>query len=189
MNVNVDNIIGSAAKINNKRNSEKSVSKDENSKSIDSVEIGKKVNTRLDSIDSDLKNIQSSLSKNQTIREALNLLLEELSMDGSKADAIVKEAKYADEAVLVDLFKDREINQSNVRSMIEEADKNISSEVAKLTKLQIETENIFASNMAGGDQIDKVIKSTETVFLTGGHVSASNRLSVLNADLVMRLIK
>ncbi len=73
--------------------------------------------------------------------------------------------------------------------MIDDADKNISSEVAKLTKLQIETENIFASNIAGGDQIEKVIKSTETVFLTGGHVSASNRLSVLNADLVMRLIK
>ena len=189
MNINVDNIIGSAAKINNKRNSEKSVSKDENSKSIDSVEIGKKVNTRLDSIDSDLKNIQSSLSKNQTIRETLNLLLEELAMGGSKADAIVKDAKYAGEAVLVDLFKDREISQSNVRSMIDDADKNISSEVAKLTKLQIETENIFASNIAGGDQIEKVIKSTETVFLTGGHVSASNRLSVLNADLVMRLIK
>ena len=63
--------------------------------------------------------------------------------------------------------------------------KNVSVE----ENIYVETENIFASNMAGGDQIDKVIKSTETVFLSGGHVSASNRLSVLNADLVMRLIK
>ncbi|MBP7901218.1 MAG: hypothetical protein KA015_00215 [Spirochaetes bacterium] len=189
MNINVDNIIGSAAKINNKRNSDKSASRDENNKSIDSVEIGKKVNTRLDSIDSDLKNIQSSLSKNQTIRESLNLLFEEISMGGSKSEIIIKEAKYADEAVLSDLFKDREINESNVRSLIDMTEKNITSDVSKLTKLQIETENIFASNMAGGDQIEKVIKSTETVFLSGGHVSAGNRLSVLNADLVMRLIR
>ena len=189
MAINIDNIIGSASIIQSRREKDNTVRGADVSKPRDSVEIGRKVNTRLDAIDSDLKNIQSSLSKNQTVRDGLNLLLEEISAGGSHSDRIIKETMYSGEPVLSAMLKDTELTPENIRNFIKQTDENISAETVKLTKLQIETENIFASNMAGGEQIEKVIRSTETLFVAGGTVSASNRLSALNADLVMRLIR
>jgi hypothetical protein len=186
MKITTDGIIGSAARINNQRNSAKAV-QEEGGKSAYTLEIGSRVNTRLDAIDGDLRTLQDSLTRGQTVRAVLNDLLTEVQADGGKTQSIIDSANYNGKPVLQGMFNGVP-TESDVRSQLKITEDTIRMATAQLTRLSIETENIFASHLGGEEKIDKIIRSTETIFLAGD-VTAHNRLSSLNADVVMRLIR
>jgi hypothetical protein len=189
MKVSIDGILGSANSINSRRSTEKNSSSKEIKNAGDSVQIDSRVNSRLDGIDSDLKELQSSLSKNQVIKNGLSRLLEEIEQGGSKSRDILAETKYEGKNVLSDFLGKNEVPDANlIRQKIGENQNFINSDMSRLTKIQIETENIFASNLAGSDRYEKSFKTVETQFVMG-EMTASNRLTSLNADIVMKLIR
>ena len=61
-------------------------------------------------------------------------------------------------------------------------------DINRLTRLQIEAENILASSLAGTARAEGIIENIEGVFAKSG-VEAVGRLSNLRADSVMRLIR
>ena len=187
MKISTDVILGSAKNINSRRNSKEASSLDKDS-NVDKVEITNHVNARLDSIDSELKNLQNSLTKNQTIKAGLAELLDEVKANGNKQDEIIDGTKFNGEKVLADLLKDKELNEFTLRDMQKQVEDDIRQDVAKLTMVKIETENIFASSVPGSDKAENVIRTSETMFIMGEQI-ATNRLSMLNADVVMKLIK
>ena len=186
MKITTDGIIGSAARINNQRNSAKAVHED-GAKSAYTLEIGSRVNTRLDAIDGDLRSLQDTLTRGQAARAALTDLLSDVQSGGTNAKKIIDAASYNGKPVLEGIFADVP-SESDVRSQLKITEDSIRMATAQLTRLSIETENIFASHLGGEEKIDKIIRSTETIFVMGD-VTAHNRLSTLNADVVMRLIR
>ena len=75
MKVSIDNILGTARKINNQRQlEEENLGKRKKEVKSDSVSISTKVNSRLDGIEREFREIQSSLTRNQIVRDGLVFL-------------------------------------------------------------------------------------------------------------------
>ena len=66
MKVSIDSILGSARRINSQRQlEEERFNKQKKEVKSDTLSLSSKVNTRLDSIEREFRDIQSSLTKNQ----------------------------------------------------------------------------------------------------------------------------
>jgi len=65
---------------------------------------------------------------------------------------------------------------------------SINNDVNRLKRLQVELDNIMASNLAGNEKVENVMVSVDRAFNEAGAASA-DKISQVRPDAVMRLIK
>ncbi|MBN2403520.1 MAG: hypothetical protein JXN64_14170 [Spirochaetes bacterium] len=186
MKVTSDGILNTAIDMKNKKNIHEESSKSHKQKvKSDSVEIRSRLALRLTTIQNELKNLQSSLTKNQIIKEGINQLEEDFTNGKNNIKRILDQIKFEDRNVLND-FLGRNINYEKITSGNERVGKLIEKDITELKGLQIEIENIVASNLAD-DNINNTISKIENSLLKVDFSTISN-ISRLKPDLVMGLI-
>ncbi len=186
MKVSIDGILNSARRMKGQNHiEEESYHKKKERIGSDSVEISHKINTRLISIQKELNNIQSSLTKNQIIKEGIDLLISDRENGGTKQNLILNELKFENEKVLSAFIGDKPDREELIAkrsTVLNYIDRDTSS----LKKLQIEVENILASNLAGSGS-QNVIRDIEIVLSNAGAIKPGD-ISALKPETVMSLI-
>lgn len=182
MNISADGILGTAQKINQKRQSAKSNQQSSAPKGKqDSVQIQTQLSGRLNNLQQDLRSTQDSLSAHQVVRDGLQRLMADVQAGGNGVDQIIDDVRYNDKPVLADFLGGQTVTEETLTQRMDENNKLISADLNQLSRLQVETENIFASNL---------IPDTSNL---SQNISESNQspdsISNLNADTVMRLTR
>jgi len=186
MKVSIDGILNSARRMKGQNViEEESLHKKKEKIDKDSYELTTKINTRLLSIQKELSNIQSSLTRNQIVKEGINLLAADLEKGGMKRELILNELKYENEKVLSN-FVGENPEKDDLKTKLNVIDKNIEKDTSSLKKLQIEIENFLASNLASSSS-QNVIKDIEAVIAHTGSIKI-NDISGLKPETVMGLI-
>ena len=187
MRLSIDGILSTARRLNKHIQIEEE-HKGEKKKEIrpDSVEIRNKINSRLDFIQNELKVIQSSVTKNQIIKDGLSQLIEDMGNGRIWQDRILDETRFENRKVLQEFVSDN-ISENVLYQRLKKIDNLIEDDVSKLRRLQIEVENILASNLVSS-RIEDIISDVESSLLRTDLTSITN-ISNLRADMVMSLIK
>ena len=185
MKITADGILGSAQNINNKKKSdEKELKQDSINIKNDSIDIKKVINSRIETIEKEVRDIQTSLTKNQMISKGIDRLI--ASPNPNTLDAIMNETMFNNSKILRD-FVGTASTPDTFKSKKNEIDALISNNLVSLTKIQVEMDNISASNVIGNKKIENLMVGINDTLKTnsGGLENISN----LDADKVMRLIK
>lgn len=188
MKISIDGILGSAKRINSQRSPDQE-SKDKKKKEVsaDSIEIRNKVLSRLETIQKEFKEIQSSLTMNQIINDGMKKLRDDLAKGSEHKDTIMDEVRFDNKKVLHAFIGDN-VTGEILSTKQERLDKLIKDDISRLRRLQIEVENILASNLTDSDRVEDIMKNIESYFSREG-ISSLDTISRLRADSVMRLIR
>jgi len=188
MKVSIDGILGSARRINNQRQTEDDkLGKGKKSVKTDTVAIGSRVNSRLDAIEAELRTIQSSLTRNQIIRAGVDNLQQDLSDGGNSQQAILADTTFEGSPVLNE-FMGSEITPAVLENKSTDINNLIADDANQLSRLQVEVENLMASDLAGSDKIENVMSNLETA-VENIDSGVLENISTLRPDAVARLIK
>jgi hypothetical protein len=188
MKISIDGILGSAKRINSQRSPDQE-SKEKKKKEVgaDSIEIRNKVLSRLETIQKEFKEIQSSLTMNQIINDGMKKLRDDLAKGSEHKDAIMDEVRFDNKKVL-HAFIGESVTEEILGTKQERLDNLIKDDISGLRRLQIEVENILASNLTDADRVEDIMKNIESYFSREG-IASLDTISQLRADSVMRLIR
>jgi len=188
MKISVENLLGSAQRINSQKNVDERSSQNRNREiKTDSVAIEKKVLSHLDTIQNRLKETQTSLTRNQTIMDGMQQLRDDMSKGGLNQQSILNNVRYEGNAVLREFMGEQvtgeilDTRQDQLQSLIRE-------DINTISRLQIETENILASDIIEGAQARAQVENIQTQ-MPKNPASAMGAFNRLDADAVMRLVK
>ena len=188
MKVSIDAILGSAQRINNQRQVEEDTL-DKRKKEVkgDSVSLTSKIDTRLDSIDREFREIQSSLTKNQIIRDGIDQLKNDYGRGGQNMQQIMDNVTFEGNRVLRSFVGDG-VTEDVLNNRGTRINEMITSDVDRLKKLQVELDNIMASNLASTERAENIMTNVDRAFTEAGPTGVAN-ISSVRPDAVMRLIK
>jgi hypothetical protein len=185
MKVTADGILGSAQKINNKKKTEETeVKQDAKSIKSDSINISKVINSRIEALGKEVKDIQISLTKNQVIRDGIDQLLSAPSADA--AEAILNETTFNNSKILKD-FVGTTFTPQEVESKKTDVKALISSDISSLTRIQVEMDNIIASDLTGSRKAESLMAGVSETLKKAP--SGLENISNLDAEKVMKLIR
>lgn len=184
MTISIDGLLGSAQRINSQRQYGDSSQKKKEVRP-DSINIGVKVNSRLDSIETELREIQTALTKNQIIRAGIGQILEDRAVGGAGVQGIINSTVFNGSQVLKDYLAG-DTSDAGFSEKLHRINEAISADTGKLKRLQIEVDNIMASDLAVRNRTDELLTSIDSVF--SGSFSTSG-ISQLNPETVMKLIR
>jgi hypothetical protein len=186
MKITADNLLGSARRISTQRETSKDLGKGGSERS-DRAEIAAKIDSRLDAVSVELKEVQTDLSSKQAVKDGLGKLIEEFQKKGNLSN-LLNEVRFNDKKVLLDFLGNNadSLTMQLLSQKNEEIDKLISSDTKKLTRLQVESANIFASNLGNVEKTDQIMKNLNDSMISSGTPEGYSRL---NPESVMRLIR
>lgn len=188
MKVSIDGILGTARKINSQKELEEgNQNKKKADVKMDSVSIGSRINTRLDAMETEFREIQSSLTKNQIIRDGIEQLWADFKKDGQEQQNILKNVTFEGTPVLKGFMAENVTEQA----LNEKRDTNtnmINEDIGRLKKLQVELDNIMASDLVGRDRLSGIMSNVDSIF-SRSEITNIDSISNLRPDAVMRLIK
>ncbi|HSV97532.1 MAG TPA: hypothetical protein VLM75_11450 [Spirochaetota bacterium] len=189
MKVSIDAILGSARKISNQRQVEEESAdgKRKDGLRTDRVEIENRVASRIDNIQKELREIQTSLTRSQIVRDGILQLQNDMAKGGFGAAAIFENVRFEGAPVLREFVGSAD-SPSVLSARRESIAGLIAGDVAKLTRLQIEVENIAASNVIGGEKIGALVGSIEGA-LSGKDAASLGSISSLKEEAVTRLVR
>ena len=187
MKVSIEGIVGTATRMESQiKIFEKSEGKKKKEIKTDSLDIRTKINTRVANIQRELKDIQSSLTKNQIVKIGVSKLIEDLGNGGKNRKKIFHDAQFENRKVLSE-FTGNNTSNDNLNLKLQIVGNLIREDVHKLRRLEIEVENILASNIAD-KEINSAMNSIESALSRTDLASLAN-ISNLRGDVVMNLIK
>jgi hypothetical protein len=186
MKINADGLLGNANKISAKRTSSSENEKTTTESRADRADIATKVDVRLDAIQGEMRDLQTTISKNQAIRDGLSQMMESLA-NGGDTSTVVNKTIFDNKKVLADYLaeNDSSATESQISEHNKIIDSRINDDTTRLKKLMIETENIFASNLGKSDK--SVSGDIEKIM--SGFKSQLADISAVNPEKVMRLVK
>ena len=189
MKVSIDAILGSARKISNKRQVEEEAPDGRRGDGLrtDRIEIENRVASRIDNIQKELREIQTTLTRNQIIRDGIVRLQDDMAKGGKNAASILDGTRFEGQAVLRE-FVGQSDSPSVLAARRESIGGLIAGDVAKLTRLQVEVENIAASNVVNGERIGALVGSVEDA-LGARDASSLGAISSLKEETVSRLVR
>ncbi len=188
MKVSIDSILGSARKISSQRQiDDENLSNKKKEIKSDSVNISRKVDSRLDKIESEFRDLQTSLTKNQITRLGIENLSADMEKGGRNRDKILNETQYEGKKVLHSYVGDN-TDRIHLEAKGVDIGKSIDTDISKLKKLQVEVDNITASSLAGQDKAENIMTNISSFFGKIGSGKIEN-YSNLKVDAVMKLIK
>mgnify|MGYP001182322624 FL=1 len=85
-------------------------------------------------------------------------------------------------------FVGEAITEQLLNSKMETNTQLINDDVTRLKRLQVELDNITASDLVGQDRLKNIVSNVDSIFARTGAASLEN-ISTLRPDAVMRLIK
>ena len=185
MKVSIDGILGSAQKLNNQRTQDdQSKSSKKGAEKTDSIDITKRIDRRLDNIETDFKASQTSLTKNQTIKEGLQQMLQNADNE-PKMKEIYDKTTFEGKAALKEAVKEP-LNIDNLKDATNLIDRQINTDITQIKKLQVELDNIQAANLVDAKKVEDAMKNVDEIF---GEINNISSISTLRPDAVMKLIK
>ncbi|PKL16848.1 MAG: hypothetical protein CVV49_14075 [Spirochaetae bacterium HGW-Spirochaetae-5] len=185
MKVTADGILGSAQKINNKKKTEETeVKLDTKSPKSDSINISKVINSRIEALGKEVRDIQISLTKNQVIRDGIDQLLSAPSADA--AETILNETTFNNSKILKD-FVGTTFTPQEVESKKIDVKALISNDINSLTRIQVEMDNIIASDLTGSRKAESLMAGVSETLKKAP--SGLENISNLDAEKVMKLIR
>ncbi len=186
MKISPEGILGSAQKISNRKKIEQgSQQKDSKGVKGDSVSISNKINSRIETIEKEVKEIQTSLSKNQIIKNGIGEM-EAAAASGGNPEEVLTRTTFNGSAVLRE-FINEQFSSEILSSKKDEVNNLITGDINKLTRVQVEVDNIIASDLAGNRKVENLMSDINGIFGNGQQDLGS--ISNLNADKVMKLVK
>ncbi len=186
MKVSIDGIIGSAQKLNSQRtHDEQTKSSKKDSNKTDSLDLTKRIDHRLESIENDFKSVQTSLTKNQTIRDGIKQLFTYTEKDANQQSEAVDNVTFEGKPVLKEMVQ-QPLNDENLKLAVEDIDKKISDDITTIKKLQVELDNIQAADLVDAKKVNEAMESINSVFAELNNVSS---ISSLRPDAVLKLSK
>ncbi|MCU0849289.1 MAG: hypothetical protein MUD12_15510 [Spirochaetes bacterium] len=187
MKVSIDGILGSARRLSGQKQVDDDVT-DKKKEEIkgDSLTLGGRINSRLDSIDREFREIQSSLTKNQIIKSGIEQLLDS-SASSNDRQKILDNARFEGKPVLQE-FVGSESSGDGLKKLLGKSAGLVDTDIERLKKLNVELDNIAASNLAGPDRTAGIASGIESLISSIGQPGIES-ISKLRPDTVMRLIK
>ena len=186
MKVTSDGILGIAIELKNKRNIQDESSKGSKEKiKSDSIEIRSRLAQRLTTIQGELNNLQSTLTKNQIIKAGINQLTDDFDNGKNNAKNILNQVQFENKYVLSD-FLDNDVTYEKITSGNERVGKLIEKDIKQLKGFQIELENIAASNLADNSIADTISKIEHS--LLNIDFSSVSKISQIKSDSVIDLL-
>lgn len=185
MKISIDGLLGSAQRMNRQQLEGENQKKKE--VRLDSVSISSKINSRLDSIESELRDIQTSLTKNQIIRDGIDQLFADQKQGGSQRERILSDVTFNGAPALKD-FIGGISSPEGFGDKLREINEAITFDTGKLKRLEVELDNITASKLTGQDKADSLMSSINGALSKNASMNPAS-LSQLNPDAVIKLIK
>ncbi len=185
MKVTADGILGSAQKINNKKKTEDTqLKQDTKSVKTDSVNLSRVINSRIEALGKEVKEIQTSLTKNQIINEGMDQLLN--ASTPADTEKILNETTFNESKILKEFVKEA-LAPQEIASKKNEVKALISNDVNALTKIQVEMDNFIASDLTGNKKVENLMAGvSETLKKTPAGLE---NISNLDAEKVKNLIR
>ncbi len=182
MNVTLNSLIGAANNITRKSNTKVDQGASEGSASKDRIEIESRVNSKFDSIQVDLRDTQNNLTKNQIINDGLAQIKSDNEKGTLNLNKIYQDFTFNNDKVLMDFLQGKsEIDSEYLNAKMFQNSEDLKGNVESLRKLQIQSENIYASRLIDDTKVDNIVKN----FGTQSNQDVHN----LNSDVVMRLTR
>lgn len=184
MKITAEGILGSAQKINNKRQTEEGNKGAKKDLKTDSLTLGKALNSRIETIEKEIKDIQTSLTKNQIIREGIDNILKDNSPEN--VNQTLEVSKFEGRQILKD-YLGTDTATVALQTKKKDIENQINNDINTLTKVQVEVDNIVASNLAGTKKIESLMSNVNDIFK---NIPANlDTISNLDADKVMKLVR
>jgi hypothetical protein len=188
MKVTIDGILGSADRLRSQRQQEEPGTGSKRTQArTDSVTITSRISSRIDSIETEFRDIQSSLTKNQIIRDGIGQIQRDITEGGRDREQIMERVRFEGEPVLRQFVG----NNPDANRLTERSAENaemINRDGDRLRRLQVELDNIVASNLIGEDKVGSLVQNVESS-LTKSGIDRVEAISNLQPDTVMRLIR
>jgi len=184
MKITADGILGAAQKINNRKQSEegnKSANKDIKT---DSLSLGKAINFRIETLEREIKDIQTSLTKNQIIREGIDSILNNNTPEN--LNLTIEASKFEGKQILRD-YIGTDTDPAALQMKKKDIETHINNDINTLTKVQVEVDNIVASNLTGSKKVENLMSNVNDIFKN--IPSNLDTISNLDADKVMKLVR
>ena len=188
MKVSIESILGSARNMNARKENTQVAESDRNRSDVkgDSLSIESRIDSRIDSLGREFKDLQNSLTRNQVVMSGLNALRDDASSGGRNAEAIMNSTLFNNQRVLLDELGTAP-SVENTDAAFAGVTERIDSDIADIKRLQVELDNITAANLIAPDRSDGLINRIEN-YLTEYTGSLEN-ISSINPDSVMRLTR
>ncbi len=187
MKVTIDAMLGSARRMSGQLQSDGSGSPKTGTKGrSDSVSISTRLNSRIDSLESELRAIQVSVSRNQVVLDGINQLQDDEGRGGSAREQILAEVRFEGRPVLREYLDQREPGTS-LQEAYGQAAMEVKDETERLKRMLVEVENITASELASPEKVNGLVDGIQTV-ISGVPESGLNSISNLSPENVRRLI-
>ncbi len=185
MKITADGILGSAQKINSKRKIDEAGNAG-NKKDLktDSLNLGKVINSRLETIEREIKDIQTSLTKYQIINEGIDNIQKNNSPEN--VNQTLTNTTFEGNKILRD-FLGEDMNPAALETKKNEVKKLINNDINNLTKVQVEVDNIVASNLTGDRKVETLMADLNDIF-KNTHANLDT-ISNLDVDKVMKLVR
>lgn len=186
MKISVEGLLGSARKLNNQRN-DKSSSTNKNGglSKTDIVSISTKATARVDNIDNEFKGIQSSLTKNQIISDGIKQIQKNIDSGETNHSEVLSSVRFQGEPALMDFIGDN-ITPEIIKEKAEEVNSFLVKDETSLKKMQVELENIMASELVDDKKASGILDNVEKV--VSDNVGNLGNITSLQPDAVLRLI-
>ncbi len=188
MKVSIDGILGTAQKINSQKElEENNPNKKRSDVKTDSVTIGGRINTRLDAMETEFRDVQSSLTRNQIVRDGIDQLRTDLQKGAPQQQNILTNVTFEGTMVLRS-FVGETLTEPQLNAKMEAATTLINEDITRLKKLQVALDNITASDLVGQERLKNIVSNVDSIFTRSGMANIES-ISTLRPDAVMRLIK
>lgn len=187
LKISIESIIGSARRIQGLRQEQHRGAKEESTQVHgDVVSVDHKANVRLTEIESELRTIQNSLTRNQVIEDGLRRLQDDLRRGGENATRILNETTYENNRVLAS-FVGEHLDSQTVEASLQRVRSLIGDDVMRLRSLQVEAENLLASGNIQENAIERILNS-----ITNALSNSSNKTSptfTIDSESVKKLVR
>lgn len=186
MKVSIDAILQSAKQLKNTNSVDEQKSGNKHKVSGDKVSLEHKVLARLDDLHNQIKDIQTTLSRYQVIDEGIRLIIEDNKNGGNNKQSIINSTLYNNRPVLKEYLGDSSANEYIVHKQ-EQVKNLITDSISHLNRLQVEFENIMASDVARTAYIKDKVDAIDA--LIPRNVKNPSQLHHVHSDSVLRLVQ
>jgi hypothetical protein len=185
MKVSIDNILGSAQKINSRMRQDVENSEKTSETRGDSVHIDSRVDKRISQLESELRIVQNSISRHQVALDGMKRLRDDIMNGGSNQQEILNNTKFGGK-VLLSEFSVGEIDIKLIDDKMRDITNNANQDHANLKKMLVEVDNITAADMLSAKRANELISGVQNEI--AGNSNIAGMTSNINVNNVKNLI-
>ena len=185
MKVSIDNLLGSAQQINSRMRQDVENSGKASETRSDSVNINSRVDKRIGQLESELRTVQNSISRNQVALDGMQRLRDDLNAGGANQQEILNNTKFGGK-VLLSEFSVGEIDLKSIDDKMNNITNNMNNDYAHLKKMLVEVDNIMAADMLSAKRANELISGVQNEIAKDSNIAGIT--SNINASNVKNLI-